>query len=78
MSTRFRVFIVCSLAAFFYLYEFMVRVIPSAMMAPMMQHFSVGIAGIGWVSAAFFYGYVPMQVPSGLLLDSFGGRRLLS
>ena len=73
-----RVFIICALAAFFYLYEFLVRVIPSAMLQPMMAHFHIGIAAAGWLSGAFFFGYVPMQIPSGMLLDSLGGRRILA
>jgi MFS family permease len=76
--SRRHIFFVCALAAFFYLYEFMVRVIPSAMMQPMMAHFHIGIATAGWLSGAFFFGYVPMQIPSGLLLDSIGGRRVLA
>jgi MFS family permease len=76
--SRTRVLLICTLAAFFYLYEFLVRVIPSAMLQPMMAHFDIGIATAGWLSGAFFFGYVPMQIPSGLLLDSFGGRKILA
>lgn len=75
---RTRLVLICMVAALFYLYEFLVRVSPSAMVHLSMQHFHVNIAGIGWLSAVFFFGYVPMQLPGGLLLDYLGGRRLLA
>lgn len=75
---RTRLVLICMVAALFYLYEFLVRVSPSAMVHLSMQHFQVNITSVGWLSALFFFGYVPMQLPGGLLLDYLGGRRLLA
>lgn len=69
--------IVCSLGAFFYVYEFLLRVVPQAITQELMGHFNVHAAGLGVIASMFFYGYVPMQIPSGFLLDKLGPRLLL-
>lgn len=66
------------LASCFYLYEFILQVSPSVMTEGIMVDFQVGAAGLGFVSAAYFYAYTPMQIPAGLLYDRFGPRVLLS
>ena len=70
--------IVCSMASFFYIYDFLVRVVPSAITHPLMQAFHANAAGLGLLASAFFWGYAPMQIPAGLLYDHFGPRKLLS
>ena len=70
--------IICSLGSFFYVYEFLVRVIPSALAHELMHSFNVQAGGLGLIAAMFFYGYMPMQIPAGFLLDKFGSRRLLA
>jgi MFS family permease len=76
--TRGKLFLICGLAAFFYLYEFMIRVMPSAMAHDLMYSFKIHASSLGWLSALFFYGYIPMQIPAGLLFDHWGARRLLA
>ncbi len=70
-------FIVCFLAALFYLYEYALRVAPSAMMQQLMASFHTDSTGFGMLASLFFYGYASMQIPAGLLLDRFGARKLL-
>ncbi len=70
--------LVCSLAALLYVYEFMVRVAPSAMTDELMRSFHIQSVGLGFISALFFYGYTPMQIPAGLIYDRFSPRLLLS
>jgi sugar phosphate permease len=41
-----------------------------------MHEFHIGAAVLGNLSAAYFYAYAAMQIPSGLLADSVGPRRL--
>jgi sugar phosphate permease len=77
-TTSFLPFLVCSVGAFFYVYEFFLRVMPSAMTDELMRSFHIDAAGLGVLSAFFYYGYTPMQIPAGLLLDRFGPRVLLS
>jgi predicted MFS family arabinose efflux permease len=71
-------FIVCCVGGFFYVYEFFLRVMPSAMTDDLMRSFNIDAAGLGVLSAFFYYGYTPMQIPAGLLLDRFGPRILLT
>ncbi len=70
--------IVCCTAALFYLYEFFLRVTPSVMTLDLMRAFNIKAAGLGTMAAFYFYAYVPMQIPAGLLIDRFGPRKLLS
>ena len=71
------IFIIC-LAASFYIYEFFLRVMPSAMSAELMHYFNITAQGLGIVAALFFYGYTPLQIPAGILIDRFGPRKLLT
>ncbi len=75
---RFLPIAVCSLASFFYIYEFTVRIAPSAMVDELMNAFSIRATGFSLLAAMFFYGYAPMQIPAGLLYDKIGPRFLLS
>lgn len=66
-----------TISALFYLYEFFIRVSTSVLIEPMMQHFSVHATAFGAMSACFFWAYMPMQIPAGLLGDRFGPKRVL-
>lgn len=71
-------YIICGLSAFFYLYEFMVRVMPSAMTHELMRAFHIHAGELGVLSSVFYVSYIAMQIPAGLLFDRFGPRFLLS
>lgn len=71
-------YIIFLLSATFYLYEFVLQVAPSVMADSMMKTFKVGAEGFGIVSAFYFYAYAPMQLPSGLLFDRYGPRKLMT
>jgi sugar phosphate permease len=66
------------LAAFFYFYEYVLRVSPSVMVPELMNAFHVDATTLGLLTSFFFYAYAPMQLPVGLLIDRFGARRLLT
>jgi len=70
--------IIWSLAAIFYLYEYFLRVSPSVMIGDLMRSFRIDATAVGVLSAFYFYIYAPMQIPVGLLTDRFGARRLLA
>ncbi len=57
---------------------FFQRVAPAVMTDELMGDFGISAAGLGSLSAFYFYSYVAMQVPTGLLADRWGPRRLLS
>lgn len=69
--------VVWSLAASFSLYVYLSQIWPSVMIPDLSQAFHLDAAGIGLLSSAFFYSYLPMQIPAGMMMDKFGPRRVL-
>jgi len=64
-------------AAFFYLAGFYLRVSPAVMTNELMRAFGITAGDLGNFSAVYFYTYVLMQIPTGVLVDSWGAQRLL-
>jgi MFS family permease len=69
---------VWGIGALFYLMGFYQRVAPAVMTQELMRGFNLAAAGLGNLSAFYFYSYVAMQIPTGILADAWGPRRLLS
>ncbi|MFU8797343.1 MAG: MFS transporter [Gammaproteobacteria bacterium] len=69
---------ICSLAALFYLYEFILQASPGVMTHELMRDLNLNAAGLGIFSAAFYYAYAFMQFPAGVLYDRYGPRLLLT
>ena len=69
---------VWGMGALFYLIGFFHRVAPAVMTTELMQTFRIDAASLGNLSALYFYAYVAMQIPTGILADVWGPRRLLS
>lgn len=69
---------ICTLGAVFYAYEYLLRISPSVMETELRNHFNLSAAGFGFLSAFYYYAYVPMQLPVGVLMDRYGPRRLLT
>jgi len=72
-----RSWLVWGIAALFYLTGFYQRVSPAVMTTELMRDFGLGAKSLGSLSAFYFYFYVAMQVPAGVLIDSWGARKLL-
>lgn len=70
--------LICALGAVFYSYEYLLRIAPSAMENALREHFNLSATGFGHISSVYYYAYVPMQLPVGLLMDLYGPRRLLT
>lgn len=70
--------LICGLGAVFYSYEYFLRISPSVMEGALRSHFNLSATGFGLLSAFYYYAYVPMQLPVGVLMDRFGPRRLLT
>ena len=48
------------------------------MTTELMNDFGIGAAALGHLSAFYFYSYVAMQIPTGILVDTWGPHRLLT
>lgn len=70
--------VICAIGAVFYSYEYLLRIMPSVMEPALREHFSLSATGFGIFSASYYYAYVPMQLPVGVLMDRWGPRRLLT
>lgn len=70
--------LVWGLGAAFYFTSFYHRVAPAVMTAPLMAEFGIGARELGQFSAFYFYSYVFMQIPTGILADHWGPRKLLA
>ncbi len=69
---------VWGLGALFYLMGFFQRVAPAVMTEELMREFHISAAALGNLSGYYFYSYVAMQIPTGIIADRWGPRRLLS
>jgi MFS family permease len=64
-------------AATFYLAAFYLRTSPAVMTTELMRDFGIKASQLGQFSAFYFYAYILMQIPTGVLVDSWGAKRLL-
>ncbi len=51
---------------------------PAVMTDYLMADFQIGAAALGNLSAYYFYSYVAIQIPTGILADAWGPRKLLT
>ncbi len=74
---RYRWYIFTSLACLYFLVYFQ-RVSPAVIAFDLMRDFEAGGAVLGLMSAAYFYSYALVQIPIGVLSDSFGPRKTVA
>ncbi|STX52603.1 major facilitator family transporter [Legionella busanensis] len=71
--------LVCAVGAFFYCYEFVLRIIPGALQSELSAAFGhISATTFGQLSAFYYFAYSPMQLPVGMLMDRYGPHRLLT
>jgi len=71
--------LVCAIGAFFYCYEFVLRILPGALQSELSVAFGhISATTFGELSAFYYFAYSPMQMPVGMLMDRYGPRRLLT
>lgn len=66
------------LSSSFIFYKYLLQVSPTVMVGDLMRTFSLTGLSMGNLAAYYFYAYLLMQLPVGLLLDHFSPRRLMS
>lgn len=64
------------LSALFLFYKYVLQVSPSVMANELMHKYAVTGAGLGNLAACYFYTFLIMQLPVGILLDRFNPRHL--
>lgn len=70
--------LVWGLAASAFFIEYFARVAPAVMVDSLMHDFNVQALALGSLSAFFYYTYVGIQIPVGILVDRFSLRWLLT
>lgn len=70
--------VIWSVAACFFLLQYLARVAPSMMEPQLMHSFQLNAFQYGMLGGFFYYAYVLMQLPSGALIDRFKPKYLLT
>jgi len=70
--------IIWSTAALFYLYEYVLRASPGVMANELMHDFGITATALGVFTSAYYFSYVPLQVPCGIIVDWLGARRVVT
>jgi len=78
MQPRILPWVVWGIASLFVLFQFMLQGSTSVMIPQLMRDFSIDVVSIGFLSASYMFTYIVLQIPSGLLVDRFGPRSLLT
>lgn len=76
-SSRFGPWLVWGLGALFGLYTFLLQGSPSVMIHQLMKTYHIDVVKIGVLTSSFFYTYILMQIPAGMVIDLWGPRRVL-
>jgi MFS family permease len=62
----------------FYFTGFFHRMVPAVMADQLMVDFDIGAAALGGFASYYYYSYVAVQIPTGILADYWGPRKLLT
>lgn len=71
-----RAWVIWLLSALFMFYKFALEVSPSVMTSTLMGTFQIGGTELGNLAACYFYAYLFLQIPAGLLIDKIGPRKI--
>lgn len=62
----------------FYLYEYILRASPGVIANKLMADFSISGESVGFLIAFYYFAYVPLQIPCGVITDKFGPRKVVT
>ncbi len=68
-TLKIRPWIVWGLGSILGLFTFLLQGSPSVMIPQLMQTYEINVIQIGVLTSSFFYTYIVMQVPAGMLVD---------
>ncbi len=77
MVSRFRAYLAWFAATAFVFFQFFLQSAATIMSDRWSEDFQLNEIELGNLSAAFFYSYIPMQLPAGILYDKFQARIIL-
>ena len=72
---RWTAFVIVGLA---YVLSFFHRFAPAAISSDLQQTFHASATALGGLAATYFYVYTAMQIPTGILVDTLGPRRVVA
>ncbi|MCL2886283.1 MAG: MFS transporter, partial [Betaproteobacteria bacterium] len=75
--TRQRRWLALGVVALAYVLSFFQRFAPAGIAPDLAAAFATSAASLGALAATYFYVYTVMQVPTGILVDTLGPRRIL-
>jgi len=61
-----------------YMLSFFQRMAPAAIAGELSQAFSASAIALGSLAASYFYVYAALQIPTGVMVDAFGVRKLVA
>lgn len=65
-------------AGLFYLYEMVLRASPSVIAKDLMLDFGVASTALGVLASFYYYSYVILQIPCGVIVDKLGPKRVVT
>jgi len=71
-----RAWTIWMLSASFMFYKYALEVSPSVMTSTLMRTYNIGGVELGNLAACYFYAYLLLQIPAGMLLDRLGPRMI--
>ena len=69
--------VVFTITALFYAYEFFLRVAPAALQADIMKNFKINAKDFGVLMSAYYVTYTPLQLVVGSIMDLYGPKKTL-
>ncbi|MCH9634226.1 MAG: hypothetical protein S4CHLAM7_09710 [Chlamydiae bacterium] len=75
--SKIRPWLVWGSAGLFAMFQFLLQGSPSIMIPDLISTFNIDAAQVGFLTSYFFYSYIVMQIPSGILVDIFGPKAIL-
>lgn len=73
-----RVILIWGSAALFTIFQLFLEMLTNTMTGSLMDSFKISHAGVGLLSSTFFYTFLAMQFPVGIILDRFNVRWVLT
>lgn len=65
-------------SALFVLFQFFLQLSSGVIVEDLMRSFTINALGAGILSSTYYYVYVTLQTPAGILIDRYGPRKLLT